>query len=71
MTSAPSALSALKTPAPLAPAVFHAWQDFRPYAQPFRLFNLTAPVGAHPVNSTVSEMMLRDAPAFVEEPALC
>jgi hypothetical protein len=59
-----------------APVVFIGWQDFRPYAQPYRLFTLTAPVGVHPLHSCLSEMTLLAlgftlpvTPAFQEKAA--
>ena len=43
---------------PLAPAVFIGVQEGFGGVPSFRCYNLTAPVGPHPVGSTVSEQTL-------------
>ncbi len=51
-------MSAVAELRPIAPATFLGWQDGCGVIPSFRLYNLTAPVGVHPVRSTISEMTL-------------
>lgn len=45
-------------PKPAAPAEFLAWQSGFGVVPDFALYNLTAPIPGHPVNSTVSAATL-------------